>query len=181
VTAGSAHSCGVRTDSTVACWGFGDDGRTTAPAGAFQAVAAGDGHTCALALDGTVSCWGADDLGQASPPNGTFAALGAGWGHTCGVRTDGVLTCWGGQVRHGDALAVVAGPGDPIDPSLCGDEPGPGPFPDVGATHTFYAEITWLADTGITGGFADGTFRPGAAVTRQAMAAFLRRYDDLES
>lgn len=35
--------------------------------------------------------------------------------------------------------------------------------------------IHWLADTGITTGWADRTFRPSEAVNRQAMAAFLFR------
>lgn len=50
-------------------------------------------------------------------------------------------------------------------------------FPDVPADHPFHDEITWLASTGITGGFGDGTFRPGADISRQAVAAFLHRHD----
>jgi hypothetical protein len=48
-------------------------------------------------------------------------------------------------------------------------------FRDVPVTHTFFEEIEWLAGSGVTGGFADHTFRPGLPVTRQAMAAFLYR------
>lgn len=48
-------------------------------------------------------------------------------------------------------------------------------FSDVAADHPFCREIAWLADTGITTGYADGTFRPGVVVTRQATAAFLHR------
>ena len=47
-------------------------------------------------------------------------------------------------------------------------------FKDI-AGNTFYLEIEWLAQTGITSGYADGTFRPGSAITREAMAAFLHR------
>lgn len=49
-------------------------------------------------------------------------------------------------------------------------------FSDVPSSHPFHGDIDWLASTGITTGFADGTFRAGQPVTRQAMAAFLRRY-----
>jgi subtilisin family serine protease len=56
--------------------------------------------------------------------------------------------------------------------------PGSPTFPDVPLTHPFFAEIEWLADTGITGGFSDGEFKGGEGVGRQAMAAFLRRYSD---
>ena len=50
------------------------------------------------------------------------------------------------------------------------------PFADVPVSHPFCGEIAWLASTGITKGYPDGTFRPGQAVTREAMAAFLFRY-----
>jgi hypothetical protein len=50
------------------------------------------------------------------------------------------------------------------------------PFTDVTPTTPFYKEITWLSSTNITGGFGDGTFRPGRAVNRDAMAAFLYRF-----
>jgi len=58
-----------------------------------------------------------------------------------------------------------------------GADPGcdAAPFPDVPLTHTFCGEIDWLADEGITTGFTDGTFRPTASISRQAMAAFLYR------
>jgi hypothetical protein len=52
-------------------------------------------------------------------------------------------------------------------------------FTDVATSHPFFEEIEWLASTGITSGYADGTYRPADAVTRQAFAAFLNRYDDL--
>ncbi|WP_159448823.1 S-layer homology domain-containing protein [Demequina sp. NBRC 110053] len=48
-------------------------------------------------------------------------------------------------------------------------------FPDVPTGTPFEAEITWLADQGISTGYADGTFRPDAAITRDAMAAFMYR------
>ncbi len=50
------------------------------------------------------------------------------------------------------------------------------PFRDVAVTHPFYKEICWLAASTITTGWPDGTFRPGLAVERQAMAAFLYRF-----
>jgi len=50
------------------------------------------------------------------------------------------------------------------------------PFSDVPVSHPFCAEITWLVEQGITTGYGDGTFRPAAPVSRQAMAAFLERF-----
>lgn len=50
-------------------------------------------------------------------------------------------------------------------------------FHDVGADHPFGDAIGWLAEVEVTGGYGDGGFRPGARTTRQAMAAFLHRFD----
>ena len=48
-------------------------------------------------------------------------------------------------------------------------------FTDVSPSSPFASDIDWMAKTGITTGYSDGTFRPGNAVTRQAMAAYLHR------
>ncbi|MCL2595755.1 MAG: S-layer homology domain-containing protein, partial [Promicromonosporaceae bacterium] len=48
-------------------------------------------------------------------------------------------------------------------------------FSDVPRDSQFYREIEWLARTGITTGFPDGTFRPEEPIERQAIAAFLYR------
>jgi peptidoglycan/xylan/chitin deacetylase (PgdA/CDA1 family) len=50
-------------------------------------------------------------------------------------------------------------------------------FKDVPSTSQFYKEIRWLASKGISTGYPDGTYRPGEAVNRDAMAAFLYRYN----
>jgi hypothetical protein len=48
-------------------------------------------------------------------------------------------------------------------------------FNDVPDSNQFHDDIEWMADNGIADGFADGGYHPNAAVTRQAMAAFLHR------
>ncbi len=95
VSAGAFHSCGVRTDGTVACWGYNADGRASPPAATFTQVSAGYGHTCGVRTDGSLACWGNNWIGQATPPAGTFTQVSGGARHTCGVRTDGTLACWG--------------------------------------------------------------------------------------
>jgi hypothetical protein len=59
--------------------------------------------------------------------------------------------------------------------------PAVSPFRDVATNNQFYKEITWLASTGITTGWtaADGskTYAPVQAVNRDAMAAFMYRYN----
>jgi hypothetical protein len=51
--------------------------------------------------------------------------------------------------------------------------PAPPTFPDVGASHPFVTEVEWAASAGVTQGYSDGTFRPSAGVTRQALVAWL--------
>jgi hypothetical protein len=48
-------------------------------------------------------------------------------------------------------------------------------FSDVSSGFVFYEDVEWMADEDITRGYSDGTFRPAAPVTRQAMAAFIYR------
>jgi hypothetical protein len=40
-------------------------------------------------------------------------------------------------------------------------------FPDVPSSHPYHVQIETLAQLGVINGFSDGTFRPGAPVTRQ--------------
>jgi hypothetical protein len=63
---------------------------------------------------------------------------------------------------------------------LAGSPPGPFPnpdFTDVPPDHPFRHEIAWMATTGITDGYPDGSFGDVRDVLRQAMAAFLMRFD----
>ena len=53
--------------------------------------------------------------------------------------------------------------------------PAKSPFKDVATNNIFYKEISWMADKGISTGWADGTFRPVTSVNRDAMAAFMYR------
>lgn len=54
--------------------------------------------------------------------------------------------------------------------------PAASPFKDVRPATQFYKEICWLASTGISTGWSDGTFRPLNTIDRDAMAAFLFRF-----
>ncbi|WP_026533872.1 S-layer homology domain-containing protein, partial [Arthrobacter sp. H14] len=55
------------------------------------------------------------------------------------------------------------------------EAPATSPFEDYPRGSKFYTEVTWLADTGITTGWPDGTYRPLEPINRDAMAAFLYR------
>jgi hypothetical protein len=53
-------------------------------------------------------------------------------------------------------------------------------FSDVPPSHPFYDEIEWMAATGVTEGYPDGTFKPGRNVDRGSMSAFMQRLFDLQ-
>ena len=63
VSTGEAHTCGLKTDGSVLCWGYNSDGQSTPPDGPFASVSAGLSHTCGVKTDGSVVCWGDDRWG----------------------------------------------------------------------------------------------------------------------
>ena len=118
ISAGGGHTCAVKTDSSIVCWGRNDHGQATPPAGDFQQVSAGGQHSCGLKINGNIACWGSnhafsgdirgqkitgDFLGQSTPPAGTFLWIDSGNYQTCGVKTDGYVTCWGATSTFTDS------------------------------------------------------------------------------
>lgn len=55
------------------------------------------------------------------------------------------------------------------------------PFPDVPVTDVFCGDILFMAQHGISTGYADGTFRPFATARRQEAAAFIYRLGKYDS
>jgi alpha-tubulin suppressor-like RCC1 family protein len=119
------HSCVVKTNGTVACWGNNGrgqvgDGTTVTPRTSpvtvpgltnVAAVSANGQSTCALKFDGSVSCWGSNFYNQLG--NGTglnsntpvpvtgltdAVALSLGREHACALKEDGTVACWGRAV-----------------------------------------------------------------------------------
>ena len=97
VAAGGDHVCGLKIDSTIACWGNNASGQVDVPDGEFLAIAVGGEHSCALGTDGTVVCWGSNRWGQTRSPVGEFSAVATGGEHSCALRTDDRVVCWGSQ------------------------------------------------------------------------------------
>jgi len=58
-------------------------------------------------------------------------------------------------------------------PARCGN---PSAFTDIGPGNQYYEAIQWAATHGIVTGWQDGTYRPHAPITRDAMAAYLARW-----
>jgi len=130
VTCGGSHSCVIKPDKTVQCWGndsqgqLGNGGSNTTQThptyvpGLTNVVAlsAGGSHTCAITEDHKVWCWGDNAQGQLgdatfvdkTSPVWIFAPvsqISAGRYHNCGVGPGGTVWCWGdnayGQLGHG--------------------------------------------------------------------------------
>ena len=110
VSGGSGHTCGIREDGLVECWGDRSLDITTELADVrFRALSAEASYTCGIVDggddDGKVRCWGS------SPPNMDatdrpenlreirFRAVNTGAAHACGIRDggidDGKVACWG--------------------------------------------------------------------------------------
>jgi hypothetical protein len=121
---GSNHSCAVRADGVVHCWGSNSvgqlgDGTTTSSSSPVQVagltnaiqVVTGIQHTCALGMDGTVSCWGLatqtgdgggeDHLTPATVPelSGVVAVRSHATNTTCVELGDLTVKCWGSNVE----------------------------------------------------------------------------------
>ncbi len=99
--------------------------------------------------------------------------ISTGWTESDGSRTYRPL-----ETVKRDAMAAflyrLAGRPDFTPPSES-------PFSDVPRTNMYYKEIAWLADQRISTGYAEAdgrrTFRPLDPVNRDAMAAFMYRFD----
>lgn len=95
LSAGGDHSCAVRVDGTLACWGASRDGQADAPSGTYTAVSVGRRHSCAIRTEGGLVCWGNNRDGRADAPVGSYTAVSAGNLLSCAIRTDGTPACWG--------------------------------------------------------------------------------------
>lgn len=133
ISSGFNHSCALKTDGSVYCWGdnpygqIGDNTTTQRPipvqvlgvggSGTLSdvsQVSAGGNHTCVLKNDSSVFCWGANNDGRLGDNttiqrNAPVQVLGVGGigmfsgvtqltshgSHNCALRTDGGVYCWG--------------------------------------------------------------------------------------
>jgi alpha-tubulin suppressor-like RCC1 family protein len=131
VSAGALHTCALRTDGAVLCWGdntvgqLGDGSRTgkTAPVRVrglppARWIAAGASGTCAATLDGALYCWGANSVGQcgngeqangyalpvrvATLEDASEPARSPTAERTCAITEHGTIACWGRLASAGE-------------------------------------------------------------------------------
>lgn len=119
---GIEHSCALKEDGTVWCWGANNVGQlgnasadglpSSVPTQVYgitsaAQISSGYEHTCARLADGTVKCWGFNASGQlgdgtqtsrAAPVSADVsgvAEIAVGALHACARLSDGGVVCWG--------------------------------------------------------------------------------------
>ena len=95
IATGDSHTCAIKTDNTIACWGDNYFGQSDAPDGHYTTIAAGDWHSCAIRTDQTITCWGDNYDGQSDAPDGHYTTIAAGYDYSCAIRTENTIACWG--------------------------------------------------------------------------------------
>ncbi|MET0341641.1 MAG: hypothetical protein ABW252_11620 [Polyangiales bacterium] len=145
IAAGYYHTCAIKRDGTVVCWGgFGgslpSQSAPTLVPGVSNAVdiAVGASNFAVRRGDGAVLCWGGNGTGRVG--NGTpmdsatpVAVVGlsdpvqliAGNNHVCGLSRDGSTLCWGfGAALGVDAWTPTRHAGLPAATRLAGQQDG---------------------------------------------------------
>ena len=130
------HTCGVKRDGSLYCWGINNTGQLGVGGYTWDAhvspqrvgdsydwvtVSSGGWHSCAVKTDGTLYCWGIIAQGQTAVEEGyelcedmfehptackttptqesslstNWRSVSVGRTHSCGIKTDNSLYCWG--------------------------------------------------------------------------------------
>lgn len=133
---GWAHSCFLKEDGTVRCWGNGEDGQigngkndnyNTAPQEVVGLrnpimLSATSHSTCALTAERNVVCWGRNDNGELAISDITVnsnqpveiaglsnvQSIVSGSDHNCALMSDQTVKCWGGNGGDNQYLGVDA-------------------------------------------------------------------------
>lgn len=127
VSAGNDHTCAVKSNGRLFCWGDGRNGvhsddsdsdslvpvQERTAASDWEKVSVGVYHTCAIKTDGRLFCWGYNHSGELgdnstldSPVPVQESTASTDWDevsvrrNTYAVKKDGRLFCWGFHTSH---------------------------------------------------------------------------------
>nr|MCA8838423.1 hypothetical protein [Pseudomonadota bacterium] len=124
VSAGSSHTCAIKTGGELYCWGANNDGILGLGAASnfgphtnptkvgidtdWASVSVASSHTCAVNTSSELYCWGNNSNSQLGLGDGnsrttptrvglatTWTAASTGYNHTCAVNTSNETFCWG--------------------------------------------------------------------------------------
>ncbi len=126
IAGGTTHSCGIRVDQSLWCWGRNDFGQLglgslqsdiernePAQVGGdldWESVSIGNETTCAIKTDHSLWCWGRNQYAQVGDGSketrltpvavaGRWLAVSNGWDHTCAIDDERALFCWGANFK----------------------------------------------------------------------------------
>ena len=102
VSAVRTHTCGVRTEGSLACWGgsIPQDIQQITKSNSFISVSSSFHTACGIHAEGYVLCWGASNSNSIrEPPRGSFISISAGVEHFCGLKANGTIACWGSDLN----------------------------------------------------------------------------------
>ena len=129
VTSAFVHSCGVRRDGTVWCWGSNGSGNLgntgnhskvpvqalVPPDQIVDHIASSVRHNCAITEQQKLFCWGDNYVGQlgngftvrayiptevSHPGSLGWIKVATGINHSCAIDTDNQLWCWGSNSTY---------------------------------------------------------------------------------
>jgi alpha-tubulin suppressor-like RCC1 family protein len=138
VSAGYRHTCALRDDTTVWCWGdntngeLGDDTHDPQPNAVEVVSTSGTGHLAGA------------------------AQISAGYHTTCARMTDGTATCWGDDAfgELGDGSATT----DSSIPVVVGNESGSGALTDIAEIRAGYRHTCARLATAVARCWGDNTY-----------------------
>jgi alpha-tubulin suppressor-like RCC1 family protein len=146
IAGGAQHTCMVRSEGTVACWGSNASGQVGQPTGTttiatspmavaglsdVAEVRGGEQFTCARKNDMTVYCWGDNSSGQLGDGTTTSRStpavvtglaadvveIAAGRFFACARHTTGAVSCWGQNVSGQLGNGITTDSSVPVDVS----------------------------------------------------------------